>query len=113
MLHPNGQVSEAGSAPLIRVSSEAAVVALRSALQAQLRGAPSSSDLRRAIRLMCGEARRHDLRAEQLLIIFKHAWNSLPEVQQLPYGRERTDLLSRVVTMCIEEFYADAEQVQS
>jgi hypothetical protein len=110
MLRPDGQVNEEGSMPLVRVSSDAAVVAVRSALQAQLRGESSSQDLQRAIRLMCEEARRKDLRAEQLLIVFKRAWHSLPEVEQLPRGLERTDLLNHVISLCIDEFYAGAER---
>ena len=109
-LREDGHVNEPASAPLVRMSSEAAVVAVRSALQAQLQNRASSGELQRAIRLMVGEARRRDLRAEQLLIVFKRAWHSLPEVDQLPYGPERGDLLSRIITMCIEEFYAGDRQ---
>ena len=59
---------------------------------------------------MVGEARRKDLRAAQLLIVFKRAWHSLPGVDQLPYGPERADLSSRIITMCVEEFYAGDRQ---
>jgi hypothetical protein len=98
-------VTELGPTPLIRVSSEAAVMAVRSALQAQLRTGGPNGELRRAIRHMCDEARRNDLRAEQLLVVFKRAWESLPELGELPAGPDRSEFLSRVVSMCIEEFY--------
>ena len=109
-LREDGHVNEVAAAPLVRISSEAAVMAVRSALQAQLQNRASSGELRRAIRLMTREARRKDLKAEQLLIVFKRAWHSLPVVDQLPYGPDRADLLSRIITMCIEEFYTDEDR---
>jgi len=92
-----------------RMSAGAGVVALRCALQAQLRGEWPDGALRRALRLMCDEAHRSGLRAEQLIVIVKDAWRSLPEVSRLPAGGTRERLLSRVVTMCIEEFYESHE----
>lgn len=92
-----------------RMASGPGVVALRCALQAQLRGEWPDGALRRALRLMCDEAHRNGLRAEQLLVVVKDAWRSLPEVSQLPTGGTRERLLSRVVTMCIEEFYGGQE----
>ena len=94
-----------GTALPPRVLSGAGVVALRSALQAQLRGEWPDGALRRAIRVMCDEAHRNGLRAEQLLVILKDAWSSLPEVTRLPTGGTRERLLGRIVTMCVEEFY--------
>lgn len=87
--------------------SAAALGALRCGLQAHLRRQRSEPDLRRALRTVCAEAHRRHLRAEQLLILFKQAWSSLPEVEQLPRGIERDELLGRIITVCIEEFYAD------
>ncbi len=86
------------------------MVAVRSALQAQLENRALPGELRRAIHVMCGEARRKDLRAEQLLVVFKQTLTSLPEMEQLPRGPERNDFLSRIVTMCIEEFYAEHDK---
>jgi hypothetical protein len=97
--------AELGAALPPRVLSGAGVVALRSALQAQLRGEWPDGALRRAIRVMCDEAHRNGLRAEQLLVILKDAWSSLPEVARLPTGGTRERLLDRIVTMCVEEFY--------
>ena len=91
-----------------RVGSDAAVSALRCALQAQLRDANSTAELRRAMRLVCAEARRAGVRVEQLLVILKTAWASVPEAWQSPRSGLRDDLLDQIVTMCIEEFYAGA-----
>ena len=103
-------VTQSYSAPQPRDFSEAAVVALRSALQARLRGAAPDPTLRRAIRLMCDEGRRQDMRAEQLLIILKRAWQSLPEVFERTREIRRDDVLGRVITMCIEEYYTEGRQ---
>jgi len=97
--------ADLGAALPPRVLSGAGVVALRSALQAQLRGEWPDGALRRAIRAMCDEAHRNGLRAEQLLVILKDAWSSLPEVARLSPGGTRERLLDRIVTMCVEEFY--------
>lgn len=93
-------------APSARVVSDAAVTALRSAFQAVVGDYAPNADLRRAIRLMCVDARRHQLRAEQLVVIIKQAWNSLPAIRlhSAPMGREQ--VLGTAITMCIEEYYA-------
>ena len=85
--------------------SQAAVAALRCGLQAQLGPSPNG-ELRRAMRLLCDDARRRGLRAEQVIVLVKEAWASLPEVHALPRGQQRSEALSRIVSLCIDEFYA-------
>jgi hypothetical protein len=63
--------------------------------------------LRRAIRALCAAAHQEHLRAEQLLVLLKRALNSLPEVEVLPHDSRRADALAQVISLCIEEFYAD------
>jgi hypothetical protein len=91
--------------------SAAALAALRCGLRAQLAGAPASDagDLRRAIRLLCADAHRRGLRAEQLIVLLKQAWAALPEVQGLPQGRQGNEALAGIVSLCIDEFYAARE----
>jgi hypothetical protein len=88
-------------------TSERAFVALRSALQARM-ATPLRDDagFRRALRLMSEDAHRRGVRAEQMIVALKEAWRSLPEVQALPGGAPRDAVLSGVITMFIEEFYA-------
>src|SRR5919204_4325075 len=95
-----------------RVSLNVAAGALGSVLQAQLRSRSTgdlrpNGELRRAVRALCAAAHQEHLRAEQLLVLVKQALNSLPEVAALPYDTERADTLARVISLCIEEFYAD------
>jgi hypothetical protein len=88
-----------------RPLAEALLAALREALCGCIAGENSESSLRPAIRVLCLEARREELRIEQLLISVKLAWQYLPEVRTPPLDGSRSHLLDRVISMCIEEFY--------
>ncbi|HEX6057955.1 MAG TPA: hypothetical protein VFZ11_02970 [Gemmatimonadaceae bacterium] len=91
---------------------DAAHAALRSALGAELReaqpgAAVPTARLRHGLRLLCDAARDRGVRAEQLVVVIKHAWSTLPEAQWRPDSDRGLPLLERVVSMCIEEYYAD------
>ena len=88
-------------------SADCGVKALRSVLQAHARGRAAEGELRRAIRLVCREARREHLRPEQLIVAVKQTWYSLPEIRELSSGDARTALLDHVVRLTIDEFYAE------
>lgn len=81
------------------------VLALRTALQAALRaGARDDDGVRRAVALFCGEARRREMRAEQVLVLLKETWRTLPEVRRL--GRAQRELtLAHLTTLAIRTFY--------
>ena len=91
--------------PPARVTPAYAAATLRTALQERSPG----WDLRRALRAMCDVAHREDLRVEQLLITLKQVWHTLPEARELPSGRERNEILARIISTCIEEYYAVQE----
>jgi hypothetical protein len=62
--------------------------------------------LRAALRQVCTDARRAGLRAEELLVMIKDVWSSLPSgVSRLPsvHGDER---LNYVISTCVDEYYA-------
>jgi hypothetical protein len=59
----------------------------------------------RAIRAICGEAHRLDLRAEELLIDIKQAWSQLAAVRAFHLGDRDGDLLNAVVSSSIEVFF--------
>ena len=84
--------------------SQTALAALRCGLQAQLGPSPNG-ELRHAMRCLCDEAHRRDLRAEQVIVLVKEAWGSLPEVHAMSHYR-RSEALSPIVSLCIDEFYA-------
>ena len=89
----------------------AAHAALRCALGGQLRRSVydepiSTPQMRRALRLLCEDARRRGVRAEQLVVVIKQAWASLPETRWRPGDDRGAVILERVVSLCIEEYYA-------
>ena len=66
-----------------------------------------SAELPVAARLLADAARAADpVRGEQLVIALKRAWPVLPEVQHLPTGGPREAVWNRLVTLCVEAFYA-------
>jgi hypothetical protein len=90
----------------VRMTSDAAVTAVRTALQAHLRAQAPSAELGRVLRLVSAEARRSGLPVEAVLVVIKTAWSSIPEARQGPRTGLRDDALDRIVSLCIEEFYA-------
>ena len=56
-------------------------------------------------RLICDHARTRGARVEELLVSLKRTWPTLTEVEHM----SRVDsprLLARLVTICVEEYYA-------
>lgn len=90
----------------VRMTSDAAVTAVRTALQAHLRSPVPTAELGRVLRLVSAEARRSGLPVEALLVVIKSAWSSIPEARLAPRTGLRDDMLDRIVSLCIEEFYA-------
>lgn len=85
---------------------DSALEVLRSRLIDVVAGNVDLADLRAPVRVLCALAHSEDVRAEQLLVRFKEIWAELPPLSGLPRGRQRSDLMARFATMCIEEFYA-------
>ena len=54
---------------------------------------------------MAAEARSKSVPPEQLLVILKDIWYSVPSVRRISEPIEQVRLLQRVVTMCIKEYY--------
>jgi hypothetical protein len=82
--------------------------ALRALLRSHVRdGAASTPDdaWRLVARVMSANAHDRALRVEELLISLKRAWPVLADTEQLP-RLESSRLLARLVTLCVEEYYA-------
>ena len=86
--------------------AEETVARARAALSRYL-GNPdvAGDELRDALVAMATEARSKSMLPEQLLVILKDIWYTLPEVQALDDATAQIRLLQRVVTMCIKEYY--------
>lgn len=92
----------------------AAVRELEQALLEQLRPPmgmyvhPSTAEhaaMQRAVRAICGEAHRLELRAEELIIGIKQAWSQLAPVRARHLGDRDGDVLRDVVSSSIEVFF--------
>ena len=82
------------------------IEAVRAALVAYV-GAPHSGELLRgALHAMAAEAHAQAMLPEQLLVLLKDIWYSVPGVSAIRETTDQVRLLQRVVTMCIKEYYA-------
>jgi hypothetical protein len=66
-----------------------------------------SSQQRAAIRLICSAPERDRFAPEDFLIAFKLAIVDAANDAGIPPGPDRNELLARLVTVYIEEFYGD------
>jgi len=66
----------------------------------------AEGELRTDLHAVCREAKRQNLRVEHLIVAFKDAWRTLPEARTLTQGPQGQEFLSRVITLCIAEFYS-------
>ena len=82
------------------------VAAVRDALRTYLSRTPQPAALQRALVRMSAEARDRSILPEQLLVVLKDVWGTLPEVRAMTDTGEQVRLLQRVVTMCIKEYYS-------
>lgn len=86
--------------------SEDTVAAVRDALRAYLSERSDPHRLQAALLLMSNEARDRTILPEQLLVVLKDTWGTLPEVRAMTDAGEQIRLLQRIVTMCIKEYYS-------
>jgi hypothetical protein len=65
--------------------------------------------LERAVHMICREAHRLDLRAEELVIGIKQAWFQLAPIRITHLGERDGDVLQEVVSSSIEVFFESRE----
>jgi hypothetical protein len=83
---------------------------LRTDLRRVLGGCPiEQSGLRENLRTIGEHARRHQLHAEQLLILLKDACAALPEGRELLAQPERAGTLNQLISMAVEEYFGPAK----
>ncbi len=105
--------NEVAGAPRLRPILGTEWVALLQAALAHAtadRIATSSPPLKDALRQLCGEARLKNWPPESLLVALKATLNSLPAVQSLARGPGRDEFVSRVVSLCIDEYYGTSRR---
>lgn len=86
--------------------SATAIAGLEEALAAVLANRSDGAKLDEALRALTAEAREKQVHAEQLLIVLKDVWYSLPPVRDTPSGDAQNAMLQRVITQCIREYYS-------
>ena len=96
---------DSGHTPPSRLD-DASVELLRAALRDYLQDSKDPGKLQPSLLHIAGEAHARALPPEQLLVVLKEVWSSLPEVRAMTNTREQVNLLQRVVTMCIKEYYS-------
>ncbi len=90
-----------------RLVSLDTMAALREAIRRHLAGPSTDRQLREALHRLSDEARAKGLRAEHLIILLKQVWRELPEALQTVEPQEQQQVLARLVTLCIDEYYAE------
>lgn len=99
------------TATSVQALSHSVANSLRASVGAYARrGQVPPEHWRYALRLVCEDAQRSEVPIEQLLVALKQALVPLSDVFGVPYGRERAAFISRLVSMCIEEFYRARER---
>jgi len=82
--------------------------AVRNAIVAYMDApAPHAQSLRDSLTTMAAEAREKSILPEQLLVVLKDVWFELPTVRETGHPQEQVQMLQRIVTMCIKEYYGD------
>jgi hypothetical protein len=85
---------------------QATVEALRTALARSVVEGNHVDDLRELLCRAAGEARSKGILAEQLLVILKAIWYSLPRVASAPSPAAENMLLQQLISRCIHEYYS-------
>jgi len=102
-----------------RTIPDSTIAALRELLLRMLRDEPppnaeesphTGDGIRDALRDLCDDARRNQVRVEQLVIAIKQGWKSLHSERPRVRSAGPDALLNHVITLCIDEYYARAEQ---
>jgi ActR/RegA family two-component response regulator len=94
------------SSPGPNVLTEETIEAVRAALVQYVSAPARRDDVGAALQRMAIEARDRSMLPEQLLIVLKDIWYSLPSVRNMSDATDQVRLLQRVVTMCIKEYYS-------
>jgi hypothetical protein len=100
-----------------RTIPESTITALRELLLRMLHDEPQQSahargseEVRLALRELCDDAHRNQVRVEQLVIAIKQGWTSLHSEHPRARSAGPDELLNQVITLCIDEYYANAER---
>ena len=99
--------------PHSRSLSAQTTAALRDAVVQHLeRGSDGDDSLGRAVSIVVAEARDREMRAEELILAFKHLYDALPEPKSAVARAEQVHLRERLVSACIRAYYNQEDGVR-
>lgn len=78
---------------------------LRSVMDRALQRGNHGNELQDVLTRAAAEARNKAIPPEQLLIIMKDLWHSLPELRRTTDSERQTELLQELISRCIERYY--------
>ena len=79
-------------------------IVLRRAVYTVSNGYSIDGKLRDSMRRLCNLAHNRSLTAERLLVMLKETWWDMQEAERV-LGHRREEVLSRLVTLCIDEYF--------
>jgi hypothetical protein len=82
------------------------VDALRAVMQRAVRRGDHGQELQDILSRAANEARDKDIHAEQLLVIMKELWYSLPDLRSAQDADRQTELLQQLISRCITQYYS-------
>jgi hypothetical protein len=82
------------------------VAELRAVLSRSLKAGNHGDELKGLLTRAAADARQKGIQAEQLLLVLKDLWYSLPQLATLPGDDVQTRLLQQLISRCIQEYYA-------
>lgn len=82
------------------------IEALRSVMQRAMRKGDHGQELQAVLARAATEAREKEIHAEQLLVIMKDLWYSLPDLRSAEDSDRQTELLQELISRCISQYYA-------
>jgi len=80
--------------------------ALRAVMQRAMRKGDHGTELQQVLARAATEAREKDMHAEQLLVIMKDLWYSLPDLRSAADVERQNELLQELISRCITQYYA-------
>lgn len=80
---------------------------LRAALTQSLENGSHGEELKVVLARCASEARQKGILAEQLLLVLKDVWYSLPQVSHQAGNEVQTRLLQQLIARCIQQYYAN------
>lgn len=79
--------------------------ALRAVMERAIRKGDHGTELQDVLARAATEAREKEIHAEQLLVIMKDLWHSLPDLRAADTDRQN-ELLQELISRCITQYYA-------